>query len=209
MNNIVIDKNIVWVAYGESATSESVNRAPRVINEKLTALIRIINSLNGYLSVYDSTISYFVDEYVSNEEVTKYYKSLISNNINNDLLDTVSWLEIPLSEITNKSYVKTNDFNTIITELREIVGNKVELRYDKKLGSLDILNMLYTNGDLTTIIYQGDNDSTTYYREILTYENNELKMIKHFYNKSNLTTPSATTVLTYLNGELDSAIYSE
>lgn len=83
-------------------------------------------------------------------------------------------------------------------------------RADLALGRKDIVNMLYTNGDLTTVIYEGDDGSTIYYREILNYTNGNLALIEHYNGTADLVTPTATTILTYDSSDnLVAANYTE
>ena len=78
-----------------------------------------------------------------------------------------------------------------------------------QLARLDIEEMLYTSGDLTTIRYAGDVVGD-YKREELRYENGNLVEVKHFLNKADLVTESATTELIYdIDNNLISTTYTE
>lgn len=99
-----------------------------------------------------------------------------------------------------------------LSNLENAVGvSENTKRYDKVLGSLNILKLIYTNGNLSAVRYEGDDDATVYYRDVMTYdtEGNLLK-VDHFYNTANLTAASASTTLTYdVDGNLDTATYTE
>ena len=73
-------------------------------------------------------------------------------------------------------------------------------RADKYLANQNIVNMLYTNGDLTKIRYRVDSD-TDY--ETLSYVNGNLTTIGHYIN----TVLKGTTTLSYTSGNLVSAIF--
>lgn len=96
-------------------------------------------------------------------------------------------------------------------DLNSAVGITENIRrYDKILGSLDIIDMVYTGDNLTTARYEGDDDSTIYYRDVMSYTDGNLTDVKHFYGTTNLITASASTTLTYdVNGNLATATYTE
>lgn len=81
--------------------------------------------------------------------------------------------------------------NTLVT------GTASKVRYDKVLGNLDVVEMLYTGDDLTGVRYDGDDNSSVFYREVLSYVEGNLTTIKHYYGTSNLSAPSAVTTLSY------------
>ena len=94
--------------------------------------------------------------------------------------------------------------------VKAITGTTIEIRYDKLLAVRDVIEMVYTSGDLITVIYEGDNDTTVYYRDIMTYDvDGNLTQVDHFYNTADLVTASGQTVLTYAAGDLATAAYSE
>lgn len=83
-------------------------------------------------------------------------------------------------------------------------------RFDKRLAALDIIDMEYVDGDLVTVRYEGDDDSTVYYRDVLSYVSGNLAEVKHYYGTSDLVTESASTTLIYdLDDNLVSSAYSE
>jgi hypothetical protein len=97
-----------------------------------------------------------------------------------------------------------------INELEQVAGTTIDVRYDKKLSSLDVVEMTYDgNGNLTVVRYTGDNDTDMYYRDVLTYVSGNLAEVKHYYGKINLLTKDASTILTYSNGSLSAATYTE
>lgn len=73
-------------------------------------------------------------------------------------------------------------------------------RADKYLANQNIVNMLYTNGDLTKIRYRVDSD-TDY--ETLSYVNGNLTTIRHYINA----VLKGTTTLSYGAGNLVSAVF--
>ena len=83
------------------------------------------------------------------------------------------------------------------TKLELAVGTATNVRYDKILAALDIIEMVYTNGDLTTVRYSGDNNTSIYKRDVLAYSLGNLVTIKHFFNAVTLLSHSAITTLTY------------
>lgn len=70
-------------------------------------------------------------------------------------------------------------------------------RYDKILNSLDIIDMVYNNGNLVIVRYLGDNNSNIYYRSVMTYTDGNLTRVDYFYSTPDLITESARTILTY------------
>ena len=78
-----------------------------------------------------------------------------------------------------------------------------------QLARLDIEEMLYTSGNLTTIRYSGDIVGE-YKREELSYVDGNLSVIKHFLNTADLDIESATTELIYdIDNNLISTTYTE
>jgi hypothetical protein len=74
------------------------------------------------------------------------------------------------------------------------------LRADKYLASLNIVNMLYTNGDLTKIRYNNDTDVNY---EVLGYTSGDLTTIQHYIGS----VLKGTTTLSYSDGNLVSAVF--
>ena len=73
-------------------------------------------------------------------------------------------------------------------------------RADKYLAAQNIVNMLYTNGDLTKIRYKNDSDVDY---ETLTYTSGNLTSINHYVGSI----LKGTTTLSYAGGNLVSAIF--
>ena len=91
-----------------------------------------------------------------------------------------------------------------------VTGTSTLVRYDKILGNLDVVQMGYTGGDLTTVRYSGDNNTDSFYRDVLVYSSGNLTSIKHYYDKPDLVTESAETVLVYdVDSNLISTQYTE
>ena len=70
--------------------------------------------------------------------------------------------------------------------------------------------MEYLNGDLVTVRYTGDNDTSIFYRDVLEYTAGDLTTVKHYYNTANLVTESGLTTLVYdIDKNLISSSYTE
>jgi len=83
-------------------------------------------------------------------------------------------------------------------------------RYDKKLASLDTLEVRRTAGVIDSVRYTGDgNASAPYYRDVLTHTGADLTKVSHFYNTGDLVTASGVTTMVYNNGDLVSSSYVE
>jgi hypothetical protein len=95
-------------------------------------------------------------------------------------------------------------------DLKAVTGTTVDTRYDKLLAVRDVVDMEYVDGDLSTVRYEGDDDATVYYRDVMTYGvDGNLTQVDHFYNTADLVTASGQTVLAYVAGNLATATYSE
>jgi hypothetical protein len=98
----------------------------------------------------------------------------------------------------------------VIDRTTAATGTGVLTRYDKILGSLNVVAMDYTSGNLDYVRYEGDDDATVYYRDVMTYNvDGDLVEVKHYWNTADLVTASGQTVLTYVAGDLATATYSE
>lgn len=73
-------------------------------------------------------------------------------------------------------------------------------RADKYLAAQDIINMIYTNGDLTKIRY---NNNTDVDYEVLSYSDGNLSTIQHYVGG----VLKGTTTLSYSAGNLVSAVF--
>lgn len=91
-----------------------------------------------------------------------------------------------------------------------VLGTTTFTRFDKILGSMDIIDMDYLNGDLVTVRYTGDNDTNVFYRDVLEYADGDLTTVKHYYNTASLVTESGLTTLVYdIDKNLISSSYTE
>ena len=104
--------------------------------------------------------------------------------------------------------------NTAATDIGDIdraLGTAGAIkRYDKILGSLDIIATEYdVNSNLTVVRYTGDDNTTIYYRDVLSYGVDGMDLVKHYYNKGSTVTESASTTLSYVAGNLAAASYVE
>lgn len=108
---------------------------------------------------------------------------------------------------TSMYYGKQTD----ITSLLAITGSAVQVRYDKRLSSLNTIATLFNASQvLVGVRYTGDDNATVYYRDVLTYDvNGKLSTIDHFYGTADLVTPNATTTLTYSASGFDTVTYVE
>jgi hypothetical protein len=93
---------------------------------------------------------------------------------------------------TEKDKVNNTPENTNL-----VLGTTILTRFDKILGSIDIVDMEYLSGDLVTVRYTGDNNIDTFYRDVLEYSDGELIMVKHYYNTTGLIVESGLTTLVY------------
>ena len=113
----------------------------------------------------------------------------------NELIDYNGLLNSPQAQV-NK--------NTAVT------GTSALTRHDKILSNLDVIAMDYTSGDLDFVRYSGDDGSTIYYRDVLTYTSGNLVSVKHFNGTMDLITPSGITTLSYDGSDnLVSTSYTE
>lgn len=88
-----------------------------------------------------------------------------------------------------------------VDEVRKIVDDANAGRADKYLASQNIVNMYYTNGDLTKIRYRVNSD-TDY--EVFTYTGGELSKIAHYIGG----VLKGNSVLSYASGELKSVVFT-
>ena len=88
-----------------------------------------------------------------------------------------------------------------VDTINESIGNVNITRADKYLAAQDIVNMIYTDGNLTKIRYNNDTDVDY---EVLTYTSEKLSNVAH-YTSAVL---RGNTVLSYADGKLVSAIYT-
>ena len=84
-------------------------------------------------------------------------------------------------------------------------------RYDKILGSMDIIATTKNGaGKLILVRYAGDDDTSAYFRDVLSYDvDNKLEEVKHYYGTTDLVTASAITTLGYTGSDLTSTSYTE
>ena len=105
------------------------------------------------------------------------------------------------------------DHQEVIDKCTSALGITDELvRYDKKLESLNVVEMKYDDDDnLTTVRYTDDGDTDApYYRDEFEYDDDgNLVKVSHYYNTNDLDTASGTTDLSYDAGKLISTNYSE
>jgi phage tail tube protein FII len=115
--------------------------------------------------------------------------------------------------VENLALARKDEVDTVTADsdnLKEITGTTVDTRYDKLLAVRDVIDMEYVGGDLSTVRYEGDDDATVYYRDVMTYDvDGNMTQVDHFYDTADLVTASGQTVLTYVSGDLTTATYSE
>jgi len=137
------------------------------------------------------------------------------NHTNKTILDnsTASYTTAEETKVGHISVTQAVDLDSVeisAAKSEAVNGTATNVRYDKILGSLDIVEMVYDGNDnLVTVRYTGDNDSSVYYRDVLTYDTDGLDLVKHFHNTSDLVTESASTDLAYTAGALTSTTYTE
>jgi hypothetical protein len=118
---------------------------------------------------------------------------------------------VPQGNISSNSVqLALEEHQVGIDELQSIAGTATDKRYDKLLSVRDVIAMDYTSGDLDYVRYEGDDDATVYYRDVMAYVGGNLTQVDHFYGTADLVTASGQTVLTYdVDGNLATAIYTE
>ena len=105
------------------------------------------------------------------------------------------------TQLATTAYVKAEADALLANKVDKTVFDDANLnRADKYLANQNIVNMFYTNGDLTKIRYRVDSD-TDY--ETLSYVNGNLATIRHYINA----VLKGTTTLSYGAGNLVSAIF--
>lgn len=105
---------------------------------------------------------------------------------------------------------EVSDAAADVAQLQAITGTTTEVRYDKLLASLDVIEFVKTTAGLATVRYEGDDNSTVYYRDVMVRDgNDDLIQINHFYNTSDLVTASGITLMPRTNGEIDTVTYSD
>lgn len=119
-----------------------------------------------------------------------------------------------IDTVIDSAYVHTdnnfdNTYKQQVNKNTAIAGIEILNRYDKLLNNLDINNIEYGVDGLSTVIYQGDDNTNIFYRNKLNYTSGVLSSIQHFYNTSDTITPSGTTTLSYTNNDLTSTTYTE
>ena len=121
--------------------------------------------------------------------------NLVSTNVQDALVELQG-------DIDNR-YTKAQADTLLAGKVDKTVFDAANLnRADKYLANQNIVNMLYTNGDLTKIRYRVDSD-TDY--ETLSYVNGNLTTIRHYINA----VLKGTTTLSYGAGNLVSAVFVE
>jgi len=95
-----------------------------------------------------------------------------------------------------------------------VLGTQVYERYDKMLGSMDILEMHKNDdGNLDLVRYAGDDaDTPIYYRDVMEYDPDDadkLVKVKHYYGTIDLDTTSGETVLAYDGDDLNTTSYTD
>lgn len=119
--------------------------------------------------------------------------NLVSTNVQAALVELQG-------DIDNR-YTKSETTTLLAGKVDKTVFDAANLnRADKYLANQNIVNMLYTNGDLTKIRYRVDSD-TDY--ETLSYVNGNLTTIRHYINA----VLKGTTTLSYGAGNLVSAVF--
>jgi hypothetical protein len=130
----------------------------------------------------------------------------VSGNVLLAKKDEVDTLDTRVSDVEGR----TDASEVAKDELKAVTGTTVDTRYDKLLAVRDVIDMEYVDGDLSTVRYEGDDDATVYYRDVMTYDvDGNLVEVKHYHNTADLITASGQTVLTYSAGDLATATYSE
>lgn len=145
--------------------------------------------------------------YESNPDTNKY-TDLEKQFV--DVATTLDTIATTLPSAVNEVYAVAGVLTEAIEKNTAVTGTSTLVRYDKILSNLDVVQMGYTGGDLTTIRYSGDNNTGSFYRDVLVYSSGNLTSIKHYYDKPDLVTESAETILVYdVDSNLISTQYTE
>lgn len=118
---------------------------------------------------------------------------------------TLNKSDIGLSNVDNTSDVD-KPISTATQDALDLKTNNTDiesvnlLRADKYLASQDIANMIYTDGNLSKIRYNNDTDVDY---ETFGYTSGNLSSINHYVDS----VLKGTTTLSYLNGNLVSAVF--
>ncbi len=116
---------------------------------------------------------------------------------------------------TVKTAIDELDIRIIHSERSSaVLGTQVYERYDKMLGSMDILEMSKnSDGNLDLVRYTGDDtDTPIYYRDVMEYDSDDadkLVKVKHYYGTIDLDTTSGETVLAYDGDDLNTTSYTD
>ena len=152
-----------------------------------------VSNVNVGVLDYNAATKQYVDDATADqtaEEIEALYEGLADTNKYTD--------------------AEKDKVNNIPTNIGLVLGTTTLTRFDKILGSMDILDMGYSNGDLVTVRYNGDNDTSVFYRDVLEYTAGDLTTVKHYYNTADLVTESGLTTLVYdIDKNLVSSTYTE
>ncbi|RLG69219.1 MAG: hypothetical protein DRO11_08095, partial [Methanobacteriota archaeon] len=142
------------------------------------------------------------------------FDSLVASSSSYDIATTILHADTLGRELADSHPIEA--ITGLSNEISKVVKNTTALgtavlnRYDKILGTMDIIEMDYTSGDLDHVRYIGDNDTDVYYRDILEYTDGNLALVTHFYNTVDLETESARTELGYDSSDnLITSTYTE
>lgn len=127
----------------------------------------------------------------------------VVDDSHNHVISNVDGLQAALDSKANQNntYTKTEVDNALALKVDDTEIASVNLlRADKYLANQNIVNMLYTDGDLTKIRYKNDTDVDY---ETLSYTSGNLTSINHYVGSI----LKGTTTLSYAGGNLVSAIF--
>lgn len=194
-----------------TATQNALNLKANAANAVLTGIPTAPTAAVGTNTTQLATTAYVKAE-IANETYTKAQvdvklagqndASEINVTPTGNLTSTnVQAALVELQGDIDNRYTKTQTDTLLAGKVDKTVFGAANLnRADKYLANQNIINMFYTNGDLTKIRYRVDSD-TDY--ETLSYVNGNLTTIRHYINA----VLKGTTTLSYTSGNLVSAIF--
>jgi len=118
---------------------------------------------------------------------------------------------VTLSSAVNELDSRIDQIDTDNTDVDNALGTLgTTKRYDKMLDVLGILMIEYDDDENPLVIrYTGDNDDDELYRDVLTYDGEELDYISHYYNRANTDTEDGRTEITTTDGLITGAVYND
>ena len=206
----------IEVSLANSATDVSIGLAEDAIpNGSFGTVVSSGLLTKVDTSTYSEGAILYVDgtgTLTATEPITGYSQPIafvLRSHANNGAIQVLA--AYPRQDASDVRYTATSSVADELGNINSTLGTATQERYDKKLSTLDVIGMEYdVDGNLTTVIYSGDDNATIYYRDILEYSGDNLVSIKHYYSAIDLINESGLTALTYsVDDELSTVTYTE